>query len=164
MKSSPVSSFSEIQLLRIPSKTYTRICCCSVVPTPQYQIHQIEKVQRGTAHIVTNDFSYHSSVTSMLVHLRWPFLEHRRNHLKLIMFYKILHGLVNASFTLTSLSTSTCGHSERFVIPFARTGTYLNSFLFSTINLWNSLPKSLVDLDDINQFKRHLSLYLLYID
>ena len=94
----------------------------------------------------------------MLVRLRWPLLEHRRNYLKLIMFSKILHGLVDASFTLTSLSTSTRGHSQRFVILFARTDTYLNSFLPSTINLWNSLSESLVDLND-----KHLLLCILYV-
>ena len=133
-------------------------------PHLQYQIHQIEKVQRSTAHFVTNDFSYHSSVTSMLVHLRWPLLEHRRNYLKLIIFYKIIHGLVNTSFTLISLSTSTRGHGQRFVIPIARTDSYLYSFLPSTINLWNSLPESLIELNDINHFKRDLSLHLLYTD
>ena len=132
-------------------------------PHLRYQIHQIEKVQRSATRFVTNDVSYHSSVTNMLARLRWPLLEHRKNYLKLI-FYKILHGLVNASFTLTSLSTSTCGHSQRFVIPFARTDTHLNSFLPSTINLWNFLPESLLDLDDINQFKKDLCIYLLHID
>ena len=72
--------------------------------------------------------------------------------------------LINASFTVTSLSTSTRGHSQHFVIPFARTDLYLNSFLHSTINLWNSLPESLIDLNDINHFKRDLFLHLLYID
>ena len=133
-------------------------------PHLQYQIHQIEKVQCSAARFVTNDFSYHSSVTSMLVCLRWPLLEHRRNYLKLIIFYKIIHCLVDASFTLTSLSTSTRGHSQRFVIPFARTDSYLHSFLPSTLNLWNSLPDSLIDLNDINHFKRDLSLHLLITD
>ena len=122
----------------------------------------MEKVQRSTTHFVTNDFSYHSSVTSTLAHLRWPLLEHRRNYLKLIIFSK--YHLVNASFTLTTLSTSTCGHSQHFVIPFDRTDTYLNSFLPFIINLWNSLPESLVYLDDINQFKRDLFLCHLHID
>ena len=156
MKSSLVPSFSE---------TYN--CYTSLVrpileyaaavwsPHLQYQIHQIEKVLHTATRFVTNDFSYHSSVTNMLVCLRWPLLEHRRNYFKRVMFYKILHGLVDASFTLTSLSTSTRGHSQRFVIPFA--------FLPSTINLWNLLPKSLVDLTDINHFKKDLSLHLLYI-
>ena len=33
----------------------------------QYQIHQLEKVQRSAAYLVTNDFPYCSSVTSMLI-------------------------------------------------------------------------------------------------
>ena len=82
---------------------------------------------------------------------RLTLLEQRRNFLKLIMFYKILHGIVDTTtITLTPLSTSTRGHSQRFVTPFARTDTYSNSFTPSTINLWNSLPDSLVNLDDIN--------------
>ena len=84
-------------------------------PHLQYKIHQIEKVQCSAAHFVTNDFSFHSSVTSMLVRLRWPLLEHKRNYLKLIMFNKILHGLVDASFTLTSLSISTHVYSQRLL-------------------------------------------------
>ena len=39
---------------------------------------------------------------------------------------------------------ATCG---QFCDPFACTDTYLNSFLPSTINLWNSLPESLLNLD-----------------
>ena len=142
----------------------TRICCCSVVPTPSIPDTPNRKVQRSAARFVTNNFSYHSSVTSMLAYLRWPLLEHKRNYLKLIMFYKILNGLVNASFTL---SASTRGHSQHFVIPFARTDTYLNSFqgFFPTFYYkFMELSDSLVDLDDINQFKKDLSLYLLHID
>ena len=133
-------------------------------PHLQYQIHQIEKVQRSAARFVTNDFSYRSSVTGMLFCLRWPLLEHRRNYLKLITFYKIIRGFIDASFTLISHATSTRGHSQRFVTPFARTDSYLYSFLPSTINLWNSLPESLIELNDINHFKRDLSLHLLYTD
>ena len=132
-------------------------------PHLQYQIHQLEKVQHSAARFVTNDFSYCSSVTSILTNLKWPLLEQRRNFLKPIMFHKILYGLVDASITLTPLSTTTRGHNHRFVTPFAHTDTYLNSFLPSTINLWNSLPESLVNLDDINKFK-DLSLYLFTTD
>ena len=72
-------------------------------PHLQYQKHQIEKVRRSAARFVKNDFSYHSRVTTMLKYLKWPLLEHQRNFLKLIMFYKILHGLVDISFTLIPL-------------------------------------------------------------
>ena len=80
------------------------------------------------------------------------------------MFHKILYGLVDIPITLTPLSTTTRGHSHRFVTPLARTDTYLNFFLPSTINQWNSLPESLVSLDDINKFKEDLSLYLFPTD
>jgi len=86
---------------------------------PVYQIQQLEKIQHSAqaARFVKNDFSYYSSVTSMLDKLQWPLIEYRRCFSKLIMFYKILHGLVDINITLTrllSLTTSTRGHSHRF--------------------------------------------------
>jgi len=76
------------------------------------------------------------------------------------MFYKTLHDLVDINITLTPLTTSTCGHSHRFAIPFARTDTYLISFLPSTIKLWNSLPDPPTEFEDISQFKDKLFLHL----
>ena len=97
----------------------------------------------------------------MLKHLKWPLFEHQRSFLKLIMFYKILHGLVDISFTLIPLSTPTRRHIQRFVTHFARTDTYINSFLPSAINLWNSLPDSLAELDDLNMIYPHTSSQLI---
>ena len=59
-------------------------------PHLQYQKHQIEKVQCSAARFVTGDFSYHSSVTNMLIQLKWPLLEQRRNFLKLTKYYTAL--------------------------------------------------------------------------
>jgi len=69
----------------------------------QYQKYQIEEVQRSAARFITNEFSYFSSFTIMLDHLKWPLLEQQRNYLKLIMFYKILHGLVEVLISLILL-------------------------------------------------------------
>ena len=52
-----------------------------------------------------------------------------------IPYPKILHGIVDTTITLAPLSTSTRGHSQRFVTPFAGADTYSNSFIPSTINL-----------------------------
>ena len=41
-------------------------------PHLQYQKQQINKVQCSAARFVTNDFSYYSSVSTMLDHLKWP--------------------------------------------------------------------------------------------
>ena len=139
MKPPPMFTFCKIQLLHIHSKAYIRICRYIWSPHLQYQIHQIEKVQRSAARFVTNDFSYYSSITSMLANLKWPLLEQRRKFLKLIMFYKILHVLVNISITFTSHLTSTRGHSHCFVTSFARTDTYLNSFVPSILSIYGTL-------------------------
>ena len=125
-----------------------------------YHIKQIEKVPCSAACFVTNNFSYHGSVTTMLEHLNWPSLEHRISFLKLDLFCKILRCLVDITITLTALTSSTCLHSHHFTIPFAKPDAYLNFFLPSTIKLLNSLYDSLVALNDINQFKDDLSLYL----
>ena len=76
-------------------------------------------------------------------------IEHHRRFLKLMMLYNILHDLVDVSVTFTPLLTPTCGLSQHYT-PFARTDTYLDSFLPSTINLWNSLPNSLVALHNMD--------------
>ena len=129
-------------------------------PHLQYQIQQLEKVQRSVARFVTNDFSCYSNVTSMLDQLQWPLDKQRRCFSKLIMFYKILHGLVDINLVLTPLATFTHGHNDRFTIPFARTDTCLIFFLPSTIKLWNSLPNYLTNFEDISQFKDELFLHV----
>ena len=76
------------------------------------------------------------------------------------MFYEILHGMVEVSITLIPHSSSTRGHSQRFVAPFTRTETFLTSFLPTTVSLWNSLPNSLVDQDELAKFKDDLHFHL----
>ena len=141
-KAIKAKAFLQRNLHRCPTSVKSNCYTSLVRPILEYaatiwsphlhQKHQIEKVQCSAAHFVTGDFSYRSSVTNMLIQLKWPLLE-QRNFLKLIMFYKILHGIVDTTITLIPLSTSTYGHSQRFVTPFARTDTYLNSFIPSTI-------------------------------
>ena len=108
-----------------------------------------------------NDFSRFSSVTSMLNHLSWPTLEQRRNYFKLLMLFKLIHGLVAIpSITLIPMASHTRGHSHRYYIPPVRTETYLHSFLPSAIKLWNNLPQSLTEISNIDNFKLQLEHYL----
>ena len=86
-------------------------------PHLQYQIHQLEKVQHSAAHFVMNDYARYSSVTNMLNYLSWPTLEQWRNQIKLILFFKIAHGLVDSTtLTLTPLSTITHGHHCQYIV------------------------------------------------
>ena len=94
-------------------------------PHLQYQIYQLKKIQRGAACFVKNDYSCYSSVSNMLNHLFWPTLEQRRKYIKLVMFFKIIHGLVNISIPLTfsPFNSITRGHHSRYTLPSIRTDT-----------------------------------------
>ena len=105
-------------------------------------------------YIITYIYSWRSSVTYMLTSLNWPSLESRCTFCKLVMFYKIINCQMEVpSISLTSMSSVTRGHSQRFRIPQARINLYLFSFLPSTIKLWNTLPEDVVNQPSINCFK-----------
>ena len=91
------------------------------------------------------DYSYHSSVTNMLTNLKLPSLEHRRTISSLILFYKIIHNLINIpSSDLIPITSCTRGHHQRFQHIYARTSLYSNSFFpeFGTLYLKKSFGNS----------------------
>ena len=59
-------------------------------PHTKRSIDKLEAVQKRAARYVMNDYSYNSSVSSMIRSLKWNSLSTRRNISRLI-FYKILH-------------------------------------------------------------------------
>ena len=87
---------------------------CSTVWSPYTQEHiqKIEMVQRRAARYVTNRYHNRSSVTSMLDHLEWETLESRRTKNQLVMFIKIIHGLIDIPTEryLSPASTRTISH------------------------------------------------------
>jgi len=56
-------------------------------------ITALEAVQRKAARSVRNDFSSYSSVIAMMNNLKWNSLDYRRKQARLIMLYKIIHGI-----------------------------------------------------------------------
>ena len=68
-------------------------------PYIQEDIQRIEMVQRRAARWVLSDYSPYSSVSDMLGRLGWRTLEQRRADSWLVMFYKIVHGLVAINST-----------------------------------------------------------------
>ena len=96
---------------------------CSTVWSPYTKeyIQKTEMVQHRAARYVTNRYHNTSSVTSILDHLEWETLESRRTKSQLIMFFKIVHGLVDISADkyLTPASTQTrSGHSLKYTDKF----------------------------------------------
>ena len=80
-----------ISLIR-PALEYS----CSVWhPHKKSNKDQIEKVQRGAARFVSNNFRRKASVSEMLHDLGWQSLDGRRQGQRLVLFYKIINGLAS---------------------------------------------------------------------
>ena len=104
-------------------------------------------VQHRAARFVTNNYNYHpSSMTSILHSLHWSTVETRRTVNRLIVFHKIIYhqvateipqhylGLVNNRKTRHS-------HSVNIMQPQCNTKAYEFSFYPRTIRDWNKLPR-----------------------
>ena len=132
-------------------------------PYTKKDISKIERVQRQSARFIMADYSYHSSVTNMLTNLKLPSLEHRRTISSLILFYKIIHNLINIpSSDLIPITSCTRGHHQRFQHIYARTSLYSNSFFPRTIRIWNSLSEETIRQQSLTQFKSKLKLSHYY--
>ena len=70
-------------------------CCTVWSPHNRDYINKLEMVQRRAARYVTNRYHNTSSVTSMLDHLEWEYLEARRTKCQLTMLFKIINDLVD---------------------------------------------------------------------
>ena len=98
-------------------------------PHTAQNIHKLEAVQRRSVCFVMNTYAQTSSVTSMLDTLQWSSLEERRARCKAVMMYRIVNGLVAIPPSeLHPTSSAARGHTRRFMVPYARTLIYKQSF------------------------------------
>ena len=65
-----------------------------MAPTQKSNKDKIEKVQRRAARFVSNNFRRKASVSEMLHNLGWQSLDGRRQDQRLVLFYKIINGLM----------------------------------------------------------------------
>ena len=135
---------------------------CSTVWSPYTHeyIQKLEMVQRKAARYVTNRYPNASSVTSMLNHLDWESLEARWTKHQLIMFFKIVHGLVDIPLeaNLKPASTRTRSHhSLKFRQIPPSSDYHKHSFFRKTVCLWNSLPAAVAEAPELVPFKWELA-------
>ena len=125
----------------------------------------LEKVQCHAARFVLNDYSHHSNVTNMLSRLQWDSLELRRKQSQLHMLYKSNHGLAAfpiCDYVLPSATLMTRGsHPFKIQPMFAIKNSPKQSFLPSTIPMWNNLPQSVINSPTLQLFKTNLNTYCL---
>ncbi len=99
--------------------------------------------------MVKGDYNYDSSITRMHVELGWMDLTGRRKDLRLLLFYKAMHGhiAIPLSNILVPADTHTrSSHSKKFKLISKNTEEYRNSFIPNTIKDWNLLDITLQSL------------------
>ena len=112
--------------------------------------------QRSAARWVSNDYSTYSSVKEMMSNLGWRSLENRRHDARILMFYKIVYGLVAIPVTsyFERPEVYTCHtHPLAYIQIHTSVCYYQYSFSPMTVVLWNRLPADLVLNPDPDSFK-----------
>ena len=122
-------------------------------------INKLEAVQRRAARFVMNDYKRDSSVTAMLKSLDCSSLASRRRDARLILLFKVIHGLVAVSrddHLEQNISRTRAGNSNRFRVYSSQTKIFRSLFFPRTIPQWNKLPDSVIATDEIDLFKQNL--------
>ena len=100
---------------------------------------------------------FHLGYEELLTNFNMPTLADRRLQLKLCTMYKIIHGLTYFPSVFVPRNTRTHIDSPLFIQPFARTNSYLYSFIPHSISLWNSLPSNITTACSVSVFRTLLT-------
>ena len=137
-------------------------------PHKMGDIDNIEDLQRYyTKRIIgLSNFSYEERLKK----LNLPSLSYRRLRGDMIQVFKITHNNYDPLTTKslfefaadTKSNTRTNGY--KIIKVFTNTSSYKHFFTNRVVNLWNSLPVHVVEVDSVNTFKcvldKHLSLIM----
>ena len=123
-------------------------------------IKSIESVQRRGARFVAGDYRRDSSVTNMLHELEWQSLEDRRREARLVMMYKVVHGLVavpHDDHIEKNKGRTRAKNSYKLKVYAPKTESFRSSFFPKTIKDWNNLNENIVSAPTLDKFKNNIS-------
>ena len=123
---------------------------------------RLEKVQLEAARIITG-LPIYASKTSLYYETGWEPLETRRKNKKLRLMYQMINGY--SPEYLLQLIPPMRADATRYQlrnrynisIPITSSEIYKNSFIPSTIRLWNQLDESIRQSPNISSFKKQIS-------
>ena len=135
---------------------------CSPVWDPYTQEGKktVESVQRRAARFTLQRYHNTSSVTEMLDQLKWEPLSTRRARDRLTLFYKATNGLIaidTEGYLIPASSRTRSSHDQKYMYLWSRTNYMKFTFFPRTIPLWNSLPASVVESTNAQDFKANLA-------
>ena len=118
---------------------------------------QIENVHRRATKLVKN--IQHLSYTERLKYLGLPSLQYRRLRANMVETFKILNNIdkVQHKHIFPISRTATTGHNQKIYKKNSRTNIRKYSFSQRIVDMWNSLPKQVIETKTVNTFKRQLN-------
>ena len=123
-------------------------------PHTAFIIHKLETVQRRSARHIMHNYNRRTNVTTMLQHLHLPTQQQRRQHVKIIMQYRIAHQL--ASIPTATYITPSTRNTQHYILLYACTHVFKTCFFPSTITIWNNLQPVITNSTTIPQLKQAL--------
>ena len=135
---------------------------CSPVWSPHTKkdITRVESIQRRAARFVLQNYHRRESVSAMMQQLQWKSLEWRRQAASLVMLYKIQHNIVaiNPALYLSPMmpTTTRSFHPSKLQTITSRTQLYQFSFFPRTVQLWNTLPGSVLTAPTVELIAKYI--------
>ena len=126
-------------------------------PYTQTYKNKIEMVQRRAARYVCNNYNREASVSTMIKHLHWRSLQQRRTNIRLVVFYKTLHGIIALDLFPQLIPVVRHTHSEAFQLPIITKQFIQYNFLPRTIANWNNLPANAATAPSLEIFRQKIS-------
>ena len=135
---------------------------------PKHLLNRLRSMQNTAARIVTL-YKRFDHITPIMFKLHWLLLNYRIHFKILLSVYKCLNGLAPIYLSeLLRYSNSPRllrSSSQNFLaLPRSRLKTY-GDRTFSVVapKLWNQLPPELRGVTSVDQFRKHLKTYSIYI-
>ena len=126
---------------------------------PAFISHSIEQVQRRAALACTGAYRDTSCVLAKRVGMAYP--SKRRKYYKICQMYK-LQNKISPACMVGHLPLNRADHAyalrnnNDIRVPLSRTISFRNSFIPSSIRLWNAVDPSIQNCSSLSSFKRHL--------
>jgi hypothetical protein len=99
----------------------------------------------------------------MIERLKRDGLQQHRTRSKTTMMNRVVNSLIAIQLPpqFSQLGAAARGHQLRYRIPFCRTTVYNESFVPSTIRIWNQLPEDIIMTQLLESFKSGVQGYIV---
>ena len=130
-------------------------------PRHDLLFNELERIQLRGARIVTGTNNFASKHLSYM-ETGWAKLSERREYHRVVLFYKILHGLTphhlhNTLLNYTNLNSTYNLRNNYMQLIYSRTEAFRSSFFPCSFRLWNELDILTRASDSLSLFESRLS-------